>query len=402
LRRIIAYSYYNAPWKMESGDTVRIHTILSTLEKTGYKVIVFNLSGTVDSPKIVSYDYVIYVNFPRKFYKFVARILKWRNYHDLNTLIKLTHYVDELIIAIKLHNILKNVSEVVVFGSMSLISFMLRLLGLRNVRIVYDTFGNHAQTLYLKSRRSARELFRYGFFLALHKLQLRSSNMVIYPCKIDADNASKMFRIANTFIVPNPSPICFDSVEEYLSLRKLRMDYSRQYLILTAGSRVDFNEETVKLTIEVFNKLPPNKFKLYITGPWQDMKKYVKNPSIELVGIVTKEKLKELLAMADYGLAPIFSHATGTFIKVLSYISAGLDIIASPSSIAGLNLECLKGVKVYLVRNEQEYAKIIARIVYENRVAEASRVRNVMLCSVATLGMVNMLKEILDHNKLLT
>jgi glycosyltransferase involved in cell wall biosynthesis len=279
---------------------------------------------------------------------------------------------------------------------------MLRLLGLRNVRIVYDTFGNYAQTLYLKSRRSVRELFRYVLFLALHKLQLRSSNMVIYPCKIDVDNASKMFRIANTFIVPNPSPICFDSVEEYLSLRKLRMDYSRQYFILTAGSKVDFNEEAVKLTIEVFNKLPPNKFKLYITGPWQDMKKYVKNPSIELVGIVTKEKLKELLAIADYGLAPIFSHATGTFVKVLSYISAGLDIIASPSSIAGLNLKCLKGVKVYLVRNEQEYAKTIARIVYENRVAETSRVRNVMLCSVATLDMVNALKEILDHNKLLT
>jgi glycosyltransferase involved in cell wall biosynthesis len=383
---------------MESGDTVRIQTILSTLAKAGYKVIVFNLSGIVNSPKVVFYDYVIYVNFPRKFYKFVARILKWRGYHDLNTLIKLTHYVDELIVAIKLYNILKNVSEVVVFGSMSLISFMLRLLGLRNVRIVYDTFGNHAQTLYLKSRRSVRELFRYVLFLALHKLQLRSSNMVIYPCKIDADNASKMFRIANTFIVPNPSPICFDSVEEYLSLRKLRMDYSRQYFILTAGSKVDFNEEAVKLTIEVFNKLPPNKFKLYITGPWQDMKKYVKNPSIELVGIVTKEKLKELLAIADYGLAPIFSHATGTFIKVLSYISAGLDIIASPSSVAGLNSESLKRIKVYLVRNKQEYAKTITKIVYEDKAVETLKTRNIMICRDATINIVNVLKAILSHD----
>jgi len=401
LQRIIAYSYYNAPWKMESGDTVRIQTILSALAKAGYKVVVFNLSGTVNSnsPKIVFYDRVMYVNFPRKFYKFIARILKWRGHHDLNTLIKLTHYVDELIIAIKLYNILKDAPGIVVFGSMSLMSFMLRLLGLRNIKIIYDTFGNHAQTLYLKSRRSVRELFRYGLFLALHKLQLRSSNTVIYPCKTDADNASRMFRITNTFIVPNLSPICFNNVEEYLSLRKLRTDYSRPYFILTAGSRVDFNKEAVKLTIEIFNKLPSEKFKLYITGPWLDMKKFVRNPSIELVGVKPRERLKELLAMADYGLSPVFSHSTGTFVKVLSYISAGLDIIASSLSIVGLDLEILKKIKIYIVRNKEEYAKSIIKIIHENKdsqeVGETFKTHNIILCNNINLHISDLLKRMI-------
>jgi hypothetical protein len=130
------------------------------------------------------------------------------------------------------------------------------------------------------------------------------------------------------------------------------------------------------------------------------MKKYVKNPSIELTGVVTKEKLKELLAIADYGLAPIFSHAAGTFVKVLSYTSAGLDIIASPPSIVGLNPEHLKRVKVYLVRNKQEYAKIVAEIVYGSRVIETSKTRNGMLCKDAILDMVNALKAILDRDSL--
>jgi hypothetical protein len=128
------------------------------------------------------------------------------------------------------------------------------------------------------------------------------------------------------------------------------------------------------------------------------MKRDISNTSIKLVGVVPKEKLKGLLAMADYGLAPIFSHASGTFIKVLSYISAGLDIIASPSSVAGLNSESLKRIKVYLVRNKQEYAKTITKIVYEDKVVETLKMRNIVICRDATINIENMLKAILNRD----
>jgi glycosyltransferase involved in cell wall biosynthesis len=281
---------------------------------------------------------------------------------------------------------------------MSLFSFMLRILGAKNVTIIYDPLANYAQTLYLRSRKSFVELLRYGLYLALHKLQLKSSNIVVYPSHVDLENAKRMFKVAKAVIVPNPTPICYNSVEEYLELRKKRNDFSKPYFILLAGGRGKANEEAIRITIEVFNKLSPERFKLIITGPWQHMKKYVKNPSIELTGVVTRKKLKELLAIADYGLAPIFSHAAGTFVKVLSYVSAGLDIIASPSSIIGLNSEHLKRVKIYLIKNKQEYAKIVAEIVYENRVIETPKTRNVMLCRDDILGMVNALKAILDRS----
>jgi glycosyltransferase involved in cell wall biosynthesis len=132
-----------------------------------------------------------------------------------------------------------------------------------------------------------------------------------------------MFGLINTVIVANPTLICYNSVEEYLKLREKRNDFSKPYFIFLANGRGKANEKAVKITIEIFNELPPEKFKLIITGPWQDMEKYVKNLSIELLGVVSREKVKELLAISDYELPPVFSHSGGKFIKVLAYFFAG-------------------------------------------------------------------------------
>jgi len=137
------------------------------------------------------------------------------------------------------------------------------------------------------------------------------------------ENARRMFGVAKAVVVPNPTPICYNSIEEYLKLREKRKDFDKPYFILLAGGRGKGNEEAAKVAIEVFNEIPPGRFKLLITGPWQDMEKHVKNPSIELLGVVPREKLKELLAISDYGLSPVFSHSAGKFIKVLAYFSAG-------------------------------------------------------------------------------
>jgi glycosyltransferase involved in cell wall biosynthesis len=226
---------------------------------------------------------------------------------------------------------------------------------------IYDPLANYAQTLHLRSRKNLAKLLKYGLYLALHKLQLKSSDIVVYPSKIDLSNAEQMFKLTRTFVVSNPSPICYNSIEEYINLRNKRTDYSRPYFLLLAGGRG--NNEAVKITIKIFNEFPPEKFKLIITGPWLDMKNIVKNSSIEILGIVPQEQLKEILAISDYGLAPIFSHSAGTFLKTLAYIAAGLDIVASPYAIMGIDLP--RGIKTYIVRNAEEYGNIISRLVNE-------------------------------------
>ena len=86
---------------MESGDDVRIHSILASLAKSN-TVIVYNLCTTVKTSSVALHDNVVYVTLPRKLYSLLSAITGWNIHYDLNPLVKLTHYIDELIVAVKL------------------------------------------------------------------------------------------------------------------------------------------------------------------------------------------------------------------------------------------------------------------------------------------------------------
>jgi glycosyltransferase involved in cell wall biosynthesis len=363
MARIIAYTYYSTPWEMKSGDDVRIHTMISALGRSN-TVLVFNLNPLINKYAKSFHDRVIYISLPRRFYVLLSKIIRWREHYDLNPLIKATHYIDELVSAVKLYKELRKAKAIMVFGSMSLFSFFSRLLGVKNT-ILYDPLANYAQTLYLRSRENPLGLLRYGLYLLLHRLEVKSADVVIYPSNVDLENAINMFKPKKTIIIPNPSPICYESINEYKELRARRRNFDKPYFILLAGGRGKGNEEAVRVTIEIFNRLPPEKFKLLITGPWQDIGKHVKNPSIELLGVVPREKLKELLAVSDYGLSPVFSHSAGTFIKVLAYLSAGLRVIASLHSVMGL--DTIYYSRVYVVRNKEEFFRKICEVVESHR-----------------------------------
>ena len=387
--------YYNAPWELKSGDDVRIHKILVGIAETEAKTITFNLNALAKSYSIIHADNVVYISMPRSFYRFISEIIKWKNHHDLNPLIKITHYIDELLTAIKLRKELAKAPIVMVFGSMSLFSFVTRLLfKLKNVVIVYDPLANYAQTLHLRSRNSLIGLLKYGLYLALHKLQIRSSDIIVYPSKTDLDNAKRMFKPAGTLIIPNPLPICFDSVEEYVNLRSKRSDFDKVYFVLLAGGRGGGNEEAVKITIEVFNELPSRKFKLIITGPWLDLKRFVKNPSIELMGVVPKEKLKEILAICDYGLAPVFSHVAGTFLKVLAYIASGLHIIATPQSLQGIDSSPLRGRRVFIIRNINEYKNAVRKAIMSR---PCVKTRRIITCHESNALLRRYVEELINY-----
>jgi glycosyltransferase involved in cell wall biosynthesis len=221
---------------------------------------------------------------------------------------------------------------------------------------------------------------------------VRSADIVVYPSNVDLENAINMFKPKKTIIIPNSSPICYESINEYKELRARRRDFDKPYFILLAGGRGKGNEEAVKVTIEVFNELPPEKFKLLITGPWRDVKKYVKNPSIELLGVVPKEKLKELLAISDYGLSPIFGHSSGTFLKILAYISAGLNIVSSLYGIIGVDIP--KEIDVYLVKNKEEFSVIVKKLIYNvDTYGMLGKKRPISMCKESSVRIENILGQ---------
>jgi len=375
---LITYCGYQAPWLRRAGDDIRIHAINKCLTTITNKLIAFNLSHSTDTPLLSYHDHVSYYTFPRKFYRIIAQMLRYKNEEDYNQLILLTQPIDELITSMKLIRILKYRKVVYIFGT-SLLPSLLRLFGYKN-KIVYDALSNYAQTLYILSRKSIKEYIKYSLWLPLIKLQLKSADLVIYPARHDLENAKEMFKVRNAVIVENPITTYYHDLREYLELRGSRNDYNRPYFILLAGRRWRVNEEAVKLTINVFNDMREGKFKLFITGPWKDLQRLVRNPSIDIRGVVSNEELKRLLAISDIGLSPIFSHVAGTFLKVLTYISSGLDLIVTPKSLLGIDLNMLRGRKVFIVRNKGEYEKAIQEIV-ENwlkvRTEEKARIQNI-------------------------
>jgi len=342
------YTYYSQPWKMETGDNIRIHHIAKSLAKHA-KVIVYNLSHHAKSETTTVKDGVVYVSLPRRFYQLAARLARWKMQYDLDPLMKATHYVDELIAAIKLRAVTSRADAVYVAGSMTLFSYLNRTAKYT----IYDPLANYAQTLYLQSRRRILALLRYGLYLALHKLQLKYTNHVVYPSEVDLENAAKMFKLRRATVVPNSPPICYT--------HQTPKDEEKPRFVLLAGNRG--NKEAVKATIAVFNELPPQAFHLYITGPWQDYAKYVKNPSIELLGTVPEDRLKEALAASHYGLAPIFHHAAGTFLKTLTYVAAGLHLITTPQGLIGIDKEKLRDRCIYLVKNLHDYREAVYRAI---------------------------------------
>ena len=393
---MLVYTYYGDPWKLKSGDHVRIHAICKALGRVDGKVIVYDLSHLVDQYMLTYEDGVIYVNIPRRIYGVLSKIVRWENKEDLNVLIKLTHYIDEFLTTIKLAKELKCSKVAYVFGSMTLYSFFAQMLGFKGV-FVYDPLANYAQTLHLRSRKDLKELLKYGLYLVLHKLQLKSSNYMVYPSNHDLKNAVQMFKLNpnKAFLIPNPYPICYESIDEYEALRKHRRNFDIPYFILLAGGRGRGNEEAVKLSIEVFNELPSNRFRLFITGPWRGMERYVKNPAIKILGIVHHDKIKKMLAMADYGLAPIFSHAAGTFLKVLAYIAAGLNIIASPYAVQGVNTEF---TNVILVQDVKEYKDVVRWAIEAYPVGKRKTITcKPVLCSSAYKDLETHLENFLSY-----
>jgi len=362
---IVVYTYYSSPWEMKTGDDVRIHSILKTLALR-HKVVVVN-SSTHPTTYTVK-DRLIYIPSYRPFYQLLAKITAWKNHHDLNTLAKATHYIDEAAVLVKYKPLFNRADIVMTIGSMTVASAILRMLGI-NKPIIYDPLANYAQTLYLRSRKNIFELIKYGLYLVLHKPQLKSSTIITYPSRIDNATARHMFKITKTRIITNPPPLCYQNTEEYSQLRRKRNDFTRPHFILLAGSHS--NKEAVLKNIEIFNNIPPSKFTLFITGPWQHLKRNTKNEAIKMVGIVPHEKLKELLAMADYGLSPIFNHVAGTFIKMLAYQAADLHIIASPQSLLGLDIRNPRKIRV--VRNYEEYAKVIEEAIQNYKLDQDRR-----------------------------
>ena len=402
---ILAYSY-EAPFLLSSGDHVRIESIHDFICKERRTKTVFYCLGKGYAVKRKSGR--TYIEIPRIFDKTIKRILRWIKVASLEeNLMKLSQILlDEPFFVMQTSKHLEQAKIVFVHGSMSVAPIALRLLGFKGV-IVYDSLANYSQTLYMRVHQGsilhkAISYIRLAAYLALHRLQLKSSDKVLYPSQFDASNARKMFKLKEKArVIPNIFVSSYTALSE---LQNLRKRYRRKYMIdkssavlaFCAGFRSKANRDAVNLLVQLDGKeLGCNQnLLLIITGPWLDFQKKGRIQCI-FTGTVPRTELNGILAASDVGLAPIFE-GSGTLLKVLEYMSAGLPVVATPVAVAGIPKPWLDKSRMYLAKNRCDFSLKLHEAIADNVKTNRLPARKELI-STANDDFANSLHELLKE-----
>ncbi len=402
---VLAYSY-ETPFLLSSGDHVRIKSIHDFICKERRTKTVFYCLGKGYSVR--REDGRTYLEMPRIFDKAIKNILHWMKVASLEeNLTKLSQILlDEPFFVMQTSKHLERTKIVFVHGSMSVAPIVLRLKGFKGV-IVYDSLANYSQTLYMRAHEGsifhkAISYIRLAVYLALYRLQLKSSNKVLYPSHLDASNARKMFKLnSKAVVVPNIFISSYTTPSELQNLRKryrskYRIDNNSAVLAFCAGFRSKANRDAVNLLVQLdAEELKDNQnLLLIVTGPWLEFQKRGRMPCI-FTGSVPRTELNGILAASDVGLAPIFE-GSGTLLKVLEYMSAGLPIVATPVAVAGIPESWLVKSRMYLAKDKCDFSLKLHEAIFDNAKANRLPARKDLVSTANddfTSSLLELLKE---------
>jgi glycosyltransferase involved in cell wall biosynthesis len=156
----------------------------------------------------------------------------------------------------------------------------------------------------------------------------------------------------------------------------------------TTPERVTAARERYRITGESilfmgFYEYPPNRaavdFLMNEVMPWLRRRR----PSVELVvtggtipysapwlinpGVVGREEFNAILGACRIGVAPIFS-GSGTRLKILEYMAAGLPVVATRKGAEGLGVQ--PGVHALYAETAEEFGEAILRLLDDRGLAE--------------------------------
>ena len=109
-----------------------------------------------------------------------------------------------------------------------------------------------------------------------------------------------------------------------------------------------------------------NKFNIDINDS-QKISAFIKAKNVHLLGQISDDEKTEIFKIADLALNPMTS-GSGTNIKVLGYLSAGIPTITTPTGARGLNLIDRKHV---LISDLADFPNRINELLEDNYLAES-------------------------------
>ncbi|OBZ34280.1 glycosyltransferase family 4 protein [Methanohalophilus sp. DAL1] len=178
----------------------------------------------------------------------------------------------------------------------------------------------------------------------IEKKACSKSNLIFATSQEEKKNLIEVYSVnpKKVFVTPNgvdTSEIHTIKDEEKEEQKQL-VDMSDRVTILFVGSWHPPNLEALKFIVDKLSK-KFEKYKFLVIGSVKDyyLAEYGNLPNnILAFGVVDEEEKYEIYKLADIAINPMFS-GSGTNLKMLDYMSAGIPVISTPIGARGLNIE---------------------------------------------------------------
>jgi glycosyltransferase involved in cell wall biosynthesis len=177
----------------------------------------------------------------------------------------------------------------------------------------------------------------------------RRSALLMVCCDRDGERLSELYGVDPALIVEVPNGVDLESVsfvgpEERLAAKKA-LGIQSNFIALFMGSWHGPNLEAVHSIFEFARKLPDVSF-LIVGSCGQAFANETLPKNVGLMGVVDDPTKDAILGIADVALNPMMS-GSGTNLKMLDYLAAGIPVLSTPHGCRGLGLD--DGIHVKLV-----------------------------------------------------
>lgn len=199
----------------------------------------------------------------------------------------------------------------------------------------------------------------------IEKEAAQKADLVFTTCAEDTEQLVQLYGIDKNKVLVTPngvdiSKIDLISLEERESLKK-ELGLSNCHTILFIGSWHPPNLEALKFILEeIANR--SNDYIFLVIGSIKHyyIHEYNNFPKNVLAfGVVDEDEKYELYKLADLAINPMFS-GSGTNLKMLDYMSAGIPTISTPIGARGLDIE--NGKHALICSEDQVHEKMIELI----------------------------------------
>lgn len=233
-----------------------------------------------------------------------------------------------------------------------------------HIPFVYHSHGNEIETL----KTVKQKLFIFPF----EKYMYKSSDFIIAISEITLINAIKTYKLSGKRYAVLPPGLREVHCTNNQAFRdKLRLwGVKDDELIVVMHGSMDYgpNADALNMLIKLSNNTRERYGIVFIiAGRSSKLRLGWVTKDILYIGFL--RGIDELLCIADAAIAPIIS-GTGTHMKVIDYLSAGLPLITTPKALEGLPVQALTGYPLLLIKhaiNNIDLGKLIKKFLLQKR-----------------------------------